>query len=174
MDFLYCGEANVYQENLDSFLAIAEELQLKGLMGKTNDNEIEEKETTKKRKVPVYKSESSISSFSESTQAHDKNQIAVPEYDSNAGTMALKNHFSGDFEELDNTTNSMMAKTSNKSARGHPLYKCTLCEKEGEHTNIQYHIEANHLEGISVPCNLCEKTFRSRGALRTHRSRGHQ
>ena len=25
VDFLYCGEANVYQENLDSFLAIAEE-----------------------------------------------------------------------------------------------------------------------------------------------------
>ena len=34
LDFLYCGEANVYQENLDSFLAIAEELQLKGLMDK--------------------------------------------------------------------------------------------------------------------------------------------
>ena len=32
IDFLYCGEANVFQENLDSFLAIAEELQLKGLM----------------------------------------------------------------------------------------------------------------------------------------------
>ena len=35
VDFLYRGEANVYQENLDSFLAIAEELQLKGLMGQT-------------------------------------------------------------------------------------------------------------------------------------------
>merc|ERR1712208_259969 len=34
VDFLYCGEANVFQENLDSFLAVAEELQLKGLMGK--------------------------------------------------------------------------------------------------------------------------------------------
>merc|ERR1719341_524392 len=33
LDFLYCGEANVFQENLDSFLAIAEELKLKGLMG---------------------------------------------------------------------------------------------------------------------------------------------
>merc|ERR1719319_1874807 len=33
IDFLYYGEANVYQENLDSFLAVAEELQLKGLMG---------------------------------------------------------------------------------------------------------------------------------------------
>ena len=37
VDFLYRGEANVFQENLDSFLAIAEELQLKGLMGKTDD-----------------------------------------------------------------------------------------------------------------------------------------
>ena len=37
VDFLYCGEANVFQENLDSFLAIAEELQLKGLMGKPDE-----------------------------------------------------------------------------------------------------------------------------------------
>ena len=37
VDFLYQGEANVFQENLESFLAIAEELQLKGLMGKTDD-----------------------------------------------------------------------------------------------------------------------------------------
>ena len=33
MDFLYLGEANVFQEELDSFLALAEELQLKGLEG---------------------------------------------------------------------------------------------------------------------------------------------
>ena len=36
VDFLYYGEANVYQENLDSFLTIAEELQLRGLMGKSD------------------------------------------------------------------------------------------------------------------------------------------
>lgn len=33
IDFLYSGEANVLQENLDSFLALADELQLKGLTG---------------------------------------------------------------------------------------------------------------------------------------------
>ena len=37
VDFLYRGEANVFQENRDSFLAIAEELQLKGLMGKSEN-----------------------------------------------------------------------------------------------------------------------------------------
>ena len=31
IDFLYYGSANVYQENLESFLSIAEEFQLKGL-----------------------------------------------------------------------------------------------------------------------------------------------
>ena len=35
VDFLYFGETNIHQELLDSFLAIAEELQLKGLMGRS-------------------------------------------------------------------------------------------------------------------------------------------
>merc|ERR1712204_32414 len=41
VDFLYFGEANVFQENLDSFLAVAEELQLKGLMGTVTEEEVE-------------------------------------------------------------------------------------------------------------------------------------
>ena len=36
VDFLYYGKVNVYQQNLDSFLVIAEEFQLKGLIGKTD------------------------------------------------------------------------------------------------------------------------------------------
>ena len=39
VDFLYCGEANVYQENLDAFLALAEELRLNGLMEQTENAE---------------------------------------------------------------------------------------------------------------------------------------
>ena len=174
LDFLYCGEANVYQKNLDSFLAIAEELQLKGLTGKTNDNEEEQMEAPKTRKIPAFENESKIPMFSESFGANVDNQIAVTEYDSNAGTMAPKNHFSGDLEDLDNITNSMMAKTSNKSVRGNLLYKCTMCGKEAGSTNLKNHIEASHLEGISVPCNQCEKIFRTRSGFRSHKSRDHQ
>ena len=42
IDFLYNGEANVYQESLESFLSIAEEIELKGLEGKGNYNECEQ------------------------------------------------------------------------------------------------------------------------------------
>merc|ERR1711922_29059 len=44
LDFLYFGEANVHQEDLDSFLTIAEEIKLKGLSGQTSSNVIDEQE----------------------------------------------------------------------------------------------------------------------------------
>ena len=56
VDFLYCGEANVFQENLDSFLVIAEELQLKGLMGKTDEKVENYKVDEKPPKVSTAKS----------------------------------------------------------------------------------------------------------------------
>ena len=31
LDFVYCGETNVYQKDLDTFLALADEMQLEGL-----------------------------------------------------------------------------------------------------------------------------------------------
>ena len=37
LDFLYCGEANMLQDNLDTFLAFAEEFQLTGLMGNSEE-----------------------------------------------------------------------------------------------------------------------------------------
>merc|ERR1712129_365619 len=49
VDFLYYGEANVYQENIDGFLALAEELKLKGLTGNDDKTEIEEQ--------PIFKQE---------------------------------------------------------------------------------------------------------------------
>ena len=166
-----------FQENLDSFLAIAEELQLKGLMGKTNENEVEtEKEKPKTRKFDkVYKQESYQRPSVDLRQAHAQNQIAVAEHGTSVTTMATKSIFSEDLQELDNQLNSIMVKTLRKTASSHPmpLYQCTLCGKEAVIGVLKKHIEANHLEGISVPCNQCEKTFRSRHALAMHNRRHH-
>ena len=38
IDFIYFGEANVYQEDLDRFLALAEEFKIKGLYGKPKND----------------------------------------------------------------------------------------------------------------------------------------
>jgi hypothetical protein len=47
VDFIYHGEANIYQEDLDVFLALAEELQLKGLAGSKEDIDKKPKEMPK-------------------------------------------------------------------------------------------------------------------------------
>ena len=72
---------------------------------------------------------------------------------------------------------AMMEKSQNKVANGPNKSTfadlCKVCGKEGRGRDIKDHIEANHLEGIIIPCNLCDKTFRSRNALRLHK-RQHQ
>ena len=168
VDFLYCGEANVFQENLDSFLAIAEELQLKGLMGKYDDDEKIQDEAFKilppKKLNKAHKNEASIS---EQIMSNESNIIE--------GAIALTNKSSGDVQELDEVCLSMMEKTSTKSAHAKPfpIYVCKVCGKEGIISAMKHHIEANHLEGLSLPCKFCEKTSRSRKLLKLHLSRAH-
>jgi uncharacterized C2H2 Zn-finger protein len=53
MDYIYLGETNIRQEDLDAFLAIAEDLQLKGLTGSQNDPF----EGTKKQITQIIKEE---------------------------------------------------------------------------------------------------------------------
>ena len=85
--------------------------------------------------------------------------------------VAIPENFSGDFKELDEKVNSLMEKSENSIPT---RYTCKLCGKEGMRNDIRKHIESNHLEGVSIPCNLCERTFRSRQTLREHKLKHHQ
>ena len=67
VDFLYRGEANVFQENLESFLAIAEELKLKGLSGLQDESErITESNQSEMTTKPTFKRERPILSQEQS------------------------------------------------------------------------------------------------------------
>ena len=66
----------------------------------------------------------------------------------------------------------MMETSQNRIQKGkeNPKAKiCKVCGKEGQAISIRDHIEANHLEGISIPCNVCGKEFRSRNNLWRHK-----
>ena len=172
VDLLYRGETNVFQENLGSFLAIAEELQFKGFMGKTNV------------KVEDYKGENSMpSTFSPKNVDIPKTVVQRQAPSINIYNLgekrksAISGNNSGDFEELEERLKTMMEKCQNKTANGPNsvtvAHRCKVCGKEGKSNAIKDHIEANHLEGIIIPCNLCDKNFRSRNGFRTHKLRHH-
>ena len=177
VDFLYSGEANVCQENLDSFLAIAEELQLKGLMGNADEKEIYKRP----KEESVYKREASVSRSESSPQSNVGKEILSyhPDVFSGhpdvfSGTVALTSKHYGELQELFQESDSMMAKTDRKMPNGKPLYKCKVCGKESEKGGVRNHIEAIHMEGISIPCKSCEKTFSSRHLLSQHNHENHR
>ena len=163
VDFLYCGEADVFQENLDSFLAIAEELQLKGLMGTTDERY---EDVKYEGKAPQFYAGTKLQKTSSNRETSSTKIIRT---DDNTA-VAIPGRFSGDIHQLEEMVKSMMEKSENKYANGHcKADRCKVCGKEGMGSAIKDHIEANHIEGIVLPCNLCEKTFRTRNALRRHR-----
>ena len=85
--------------------------------------------------------------------------------------IAIPNFVSGDLQELDEKVKSMMEKSEHfiQNGKGRERTKiCKLCGKEGQGIAIRDHIEANHLDGVSLPCNVCGKEFRSRNNLRRH------
>ena len=166
LDFLYRGEANVLQENLDSFLAIAEDLQLRGLMGKP-DEKVEDRDAAEEL-LPPKLLPSSNTQIDLSKVMKEERGRKVARAEGNT-TVALPSQHSGDLDQLEEMVKSMMEKSENKYGNSNQKAdRCKVCGKEGMGSNIQDHIEANHIEGIVIPCNLCEKTFRSRNALRHH------
>ena len=168
IDFLYRGEANIYQENLESFLSIAEELQLKGLMGKTDENVkdfVADQKPSIPKSRPAFDNSANIpKKFSKTSISSENNPRAESDR-----TVAVSNHFSGDLDTLEEKVKSMMEISQNLRPDGRQkAYGCKVCGKEGAGSAIKDHIEANHLEGIIIPCDICHKSFRSRNALRHH------
>ena len=169
IDFLYSGEANVYQENLDTFLAIAAELQLKGLTG-----EQEFKENEPRGAVPQNRNEAfpQIPQTSKSKrQPPTKPETAF--YSETNGTVSLlKTTVDPELNQLEEQIKSMMDSTENfmtrKNGRRMRTYICKVCGKEGEERDVSRHIEANHISNLSHSCDICGKTSRSRNGLRQH------
>ena len=164
INFLYFGEANISQENLESFLAIAQELQLKGLEGQTTAD-VEESQLERKIRE-LKKFGYSITPRENQSRIETKAEMKT-EIKTKAELTAYDNE---DIRKLDLEVKSMMEKSQNKGSQ----QICKVCGKEGQTTSIKNHIEANHMEGVSIPCNHCSKICRSRNAMWMHNKREHK
>ena len=172
LDFLYCGEANVYQEHLDSFLAIAEELKLKGLSG-------EQKEREQSTRPMSATSEFNKEPLGQIEHPKMPRKIEAGRYDAEATSVSLVNGpVVADLNHLDEQIRSMMDATENFVTRPNgqrmKAFSCKICGKELVFSDMTRHIESNHITGVTHSCNICGKTSRSRKALWMHVHKEHR
>ena len=174
---------NIDQENLNDFLALAEELKLKGLSGSKEivyespvqnqlNKDIAHKARPKEqlldspaRKLPVSKSmaedvkeEQLVTSFDNTVSLLEES--AVMEAKTSVSYKGIDN------QELDEKINLIIQKIGG-------VWNCTVCGKNAKTPYlIKRHAEI-HLEGVSHPCGHCGKIFRSRNNLKVHIFRNH-
>ena len=114
LDYIYEGEVQIYQEELDNFLDAAQKLKIKGLI---SDIKVQEEGLKQEKNIDLI--------------ADQK------------------------IEELTDRING--------------VWTCKACGKTSQRKrDLGWHIET-HLEGLSFSCNDCDKTFRSRNVLLSHK-----
>ena len=177
LDFLYTGEANVQQDDLDSFLAIAEEIKLRGLAGETSRDVKEHEEPKHFEKVKMSK-ELFTSTTGNKELAPNANAFTNP-----FTSLAIPSKYGFNPDALDDQVKSMMERgqkmiPGGTNRKGMPKqatsFVCKVCGKEGLQHQIKNHIEAKHLEGVFVPCDYCDMTSSSRVSLAMHKRKFHK
>ena len=172
LDFLYCGEANVYQEQLDSFLALAKELKLQGLT--------EEIEGLAYSETPFSSTPIKEEYFQQNEQSTPREKLDRTAFENETeDPISTTEHIlvSEESNELDQKIKSMILSSKNfitNHGRRRKAFLCKVCGKEMRYADLKRHIEANHLKGVSHSCDVCGKISRSRDGLRVHIYKKHR
>jgi len=174
VDFMYHGEVEVEQENLDAFLGVAKDLKVKGL---TN---IDEQKSLHKNGLnfdKIIKDKDFIPAVSELSQS-----IEIPGTNDIEDDIDMKEHdfdFEKEFKKEAVDLVSYQETTDSPSfineniGMDEGLYKCNICgKKSSNRRSIRSHIET-HSETPSYACPHCSKMCNTKNALNMHKKRNH-
>ena len=178
VDFLYYGEVIIPQEDLNDFLALSEELQLKGLVGEEEANMSITNTTVKPNSKFKTKVAATIQShikefpkeeYDVAFESHSLLMGPLKRNDTNLQTTEISNIVMD--EDLKQKMDDLIEKNGVN-------WSCKVCGKVANKTNIswkrnlQRHTQI-HIEGLSYTCNLCGKEFRCKVYLDKHISNIH-
>ena len=180
VDFLYFGEVSIHQDELNDFLALAEELQLKGLTESKN------KETSKPQEIkresisgaPHIVNNQQIlggkklgksgNTITESGQSSSQISVVEDYASDRLGKSGVS--FRDGNDELETEISKYLEKIQGTSNQ----WSCLSCGKIDQKINIKKHIEGHHLEGRRHICTYCGHNSRSRNSLQNHVSVSHR
>ena len=171
LDYLYNGEIQIYQENLDNFLRIAQRFKLEGLLQGEEQNGLQEPEVPER--LQMKSNEDIIDGRNDNQEFKNNSYVAKRDINiASSNIMRSRNEkvstvvstICDNIEELDEKIEEMIQRYEGEGGK----YQCTTCGKvSSQKSNAKDHAEL-HFDGLSFPCSHCSKSFRSRRILRYH------
>ena len=168
LDFLYLGEVNIMQDDLNEFLQIAEELQLKGLVtsSKTSEEQPIEKSTYpevgKEPKKVKYNVKKTLDILEVKHEYEGPGVIEEEPIEQSRQVVTLAE------------TAGLAQKMEEFIERSEGGWSCTVCGKQAKRRNNLMRHSETHMDGLSYPCNECGKDFRCSANLKNHKYRSHK
>ena len=160
MQFIYLGEASLYEERMDDFIAVAKSLEIKGLC----NAETETNDEPEDGKMPIETfSEAIVEQTDDRTKQERRALIST---NSNGRYECEKCHKT--------YTCSTSLYTHKQSAHEGVKYACDQCDYQGSvKSDLRRHIQSIH-EGIKYGCDQCDYQARRKDHLNLHIKSKHE
>ena len=157
MDYIYNGEVQLFQDDLETFLEVAKKLKIDGLIG---DNQTSDQEENTKQDVEEK-------SFVVKEEDYDVEEVEIQ-------TKERKPRRSPSSYTVSTQNNEAKEAVDQLVIRNEDNYECKSCGKTArKSSDIRRHVEI-HIEGLSFDCQICGNSFRSRGLLNNHKNKTHR
>merc|ERR1712142_197247 len=164
-DFLYNGETFVTQEELRSFLEIAQELKVKGLQSS------EEEPDDSMQSQEAFEATSKLTpnvlteNVDRKLEAKDFKLQKLNEVKSNNEPILVSENEPFLVAKNDQSLNEQLNELVEQQMG---VWKCKVCDKTSNTKgNIKIHAE-RHIEDVKNTCNVCMKNFATRHQHQTH------
>ena len=174
LDYMYQGEVQIFQEQLDDFLIVAQKLQIDGLISdQKNEEELYPQKTEDvfdhfetPSKLPL--NPNGRKRIVRKERSKDEVKLSNTE-----NTQMQLSNFDGQLSVTD--INELGKRVEDLIEEENGIMRCKVCgrtssasTKQNMRQNLKKHVEI-HIEGLSFDCHLCNKSFRSRENLRKHK-----
>ena len=181
MDYMYNGEVNLPQEDVDTFLAAANTLKIKGLVQNTEKADNEKADNIDNEKEEEFSPETFNTNLSGSF-------VSESILDTSNRCLPPQTNFENVVEPLNKEIDSDVTRNS----KIEPFFniadvedqmdifvercECQVCGKNFPYyRKLSNHMDECHgQDGVFHPCHYCDKTFRTKNARNVHKFRNHK
>ena len=169
LQFMYLGEAKLYEERLNEFMSAVRDLEIKELYKRVKTNQAPDKTTLKLEEDANFTSE------------NDDDNIGISlEEDDNVGS-------NDSMQKTGKPISLLQCTQCDKTFSGRPglwlhtksvheglKYSCSQCDYQAKHQGyLKTHIQSRH-EGVKYACNQCDNQYTAQQSLTIHIQSKHE